>query len=136
MNFAVCFFPTKIEKQGRISDDKGLKAKTLTFFHDGSDLGVLLGNVIEGIEGEMHRPAIGPHQLRQNLQLTERAQLHLIIQHLPPVEGQRRPVLPAPLIGHITAEKFIRPGLGKPDIFVHRPKACHNLHTFTFFIRD
>ena len=86
------------------------------------DFRVLLRNIIQCIEGQMHRFVIFPDHSCQDFQFRKGAKLYIAAENLPSVQRQDRPIFFIPFIRHIPCKKFICTCFAKTDIFIHRAK--------------
>ena len=75
----------QINKKRRICNDIASKSNFHALLYDISDLRILFRQIIQGIEGEMHRLFIFFHHLGKDLQLTVCSKLNIAAENLPAI---------------------------------------------------
>ena len=129
MNFAVDMLLPQITDEGRICQNITAKSKPHTLPDDRCNLRILLWNIVQGIEGQMHRFLIFPNHGRKDFQFRKRAKLYIAAEYFPSVQRQHSAIFPIPVIRYISSKKFVRSGITEPDIFIQGAKPCYDFHT-------
>ena len=130
VNLTDYFLLIQILHQCRICQNKAGKSQAHASADDICDFRVLLRNIIQCIEGQMHRFVIFSDHSCQDFQLRKGAKLYIAAKNLPSVQRQDCPIFFIPFIRHIPCKKFICTCFAKTDIFIHRAKTRYNFHSY------